>query len=142
MKTILAARRILIMAYGAHKTAAVKAMVEGPRTSGCPASLLQGHPNVTVILDASAAAALGTKGTSGGKLTRGNEENEGNEESKGRASSFSSFASVQSLSRCVIGIDVGGTKIAAGLLALPEGRALATSDHSDASRSRRSPGAG
>lgn len=28
------------------------------------------------------------------------------------------------MTRCVIGIDVGGTKIAAGLLALPEGRAL------------------
>ena len=28
------------------------------------------------------------------------------------------------MSRCVMGIDVGGTKIAAGLLAWPEGRAL------------------
>jgi 6-phosphogluconolactonase/glucosamine-6-phosphate isomerase/deaminase len=58
MKTILAARRVLIMAYGAHKTEAVKAMVEGPRTEKCPASLLQGHTAVKVFLDEAAAAAL------------------------------------------------------------------------------------
>jgi len=58
MKTILAARRVLIMAYGAHKTEAVKAMVEGPRTEKCPASLLQCHTAVKVFLDEAAAAAL------------------------------------------------------------------------------------
>jgi len=58
MKTILSARRVLIMAYGAHKTAAVRAMVEGPRTPACPASLLQGHPEVTLFLDENAAAGL------------------------------------------------------------------------------------
>src|SRR6185436_13253059 len=58
MKTILAARRILIMAYGAHKTVAVKAMVEGPRGPACPASLLQGLPNVHVFLDVAAARDL------------------------------------------------------------------------------------
>lgn len=61
MKTILSARRVLIMAYGAHKTAAVRAMVEGSRTSACPASLLQGHPEVTLVLDESAAAGLRQK---------------------------------------------------------------------------------
>lgn len=55
MKTILAARRILIMAYGAHKTAAVKAMLHGPRSPACPASFLQGHPETHVFLDAAAA---------------------------------------------------------------------------------------
>jgi glucosamine-6-phosphate deaminase len=58
MKTILRARRVLIMAYGAHKTAAVKAMVEGSQTPACPASLLQGHPNVNVVLDKLSAAEL------------------------------------------------------------------------------------
>jgi len=58
MKTILAARRILVMAYGTHKTAAVRAMVSGPRTEKCPASLLQGHPNVNVFLDETAAAEI------------------------------------------------------------------------------------
>jgi glucosamine-6-phosphate deaminase len=58
LKTILAARRVLIQAYGAHKTAAVKTMVEGKVGSQCPASFLQRHPNVHVFLDALAAAAL------------------------------------------------------------------------------------
>jgi glucosamine-6-phosphate deaminase len=58
MKTILAARRILLLAYGSHKSAATQAMVEGPRSSRCPASLLQGHPAAHVFLDVAAAAAL------------------------------------------------------------------------------------
>jgi glucosamine-6-phosphate deaminase len=62
MKTILAARRVLIMAYGAHKAAAVQAMLHGPRHEQCPASLLQGHANVIVFLDQAAAAPLNNKG--------------------------------------------------------------------------------
>jgi glucosamine-6-phosphate deaminase len=58
MKTILAARRILILAFGSHKTAAAQAMLEGPRNPRCPASLLQGHLNTHVFLDTAAAAAL------------------------------------------------------------------------------------
>jgi glucosamine-6-phosphate deaminase len=61
LQTILAARHILIMAYGAHKTAAVKAMVEGPRSPACPASFLQGHPEVRVFLDTAAASGLKQK---------------------------------------------------------------------------------
>jgi len=58
LRTILAARRILMLAYGPHKTAAVKAMVEGPVSERCPASHLQTHANVQVFLDEAAAAAL------------------------------------------------------------------------------------
>ena len=58
LKTILAARQVLVMAVGAHKMAAVKAMVEGPRDSQCPASLLQGHPDTQMILDEAAASSL------------------------------------------------------------------------------------
>jgi len=58
LKTILAARHVLILAFGAHKTAAVKAMVEGPREAACPASFLQGHPHTHVFLDETAAAQL------------------------------------------------------------------------------------
>ncbi|MGI8605516.1 MAG: 6-phosphogluconolactonase [Verrucomicrobiales bacterium] len=64
MKTILSARRALILAYGAHKRAAVKAMLEGPRTKDCPASFLQGHGNVNVFLDQAAAAGLENKSNS------------------------------------------------------------------------------
>ena len=58
LKTILAAKRIMILAYGPHKTEAVHAMVKGPRGAQCPASFLQGHPDVQVFLDESAAAKL------------------------------------------------------------------------------------
>jgi glucosamine-6-phosphate deaminase len=58
MKTLLAARRVLLLAYGPHKADAVKAMAHGPRTPDCPASLLQGHAEVRVFLDEAAAAKL------------------------------------------------------------------------------------
>jgi len=61
LKTILATRRVIVMAYGVNKVAAVKAMIEGPRTEQCPASFLQNHPDVRVILDRAAAAALRAK---------------------------------------------------------------------------------
>lgn len=62
MRTILAARRILLLAFGPHKAAAVRAMVEGPPSPQCPASLLQGHPEVHVFLDTAAAAGLRSAG--------------------------------------------------------------------------------
>ena len=58
LKTILAAKRILIMAYGSHKAEAVRAMVQGPRGAECPASFLQGHRETYVVLDEMAAAKL------------------------------------------------------------------------------------
>jgi glucosamine-6-phosphate deaminase len=58
LKTILAGRRILVLAYGPHKSAAVRAAVRGPRTPACPASFLQGHPDTTLFLDRAAAGAL------------------------------------------------------------------------------------
>jgi glucosamine-6-phosphate deaminase len=61
LRTILAARHVIVLAYGAHKTAAVAAMVEGERGAQCPASFLQGHPDVHLFLDEAAAAALRRK---------------------------------------------------------------------------------
>lgn len=58
MKMLLSARHVLLMAYGDHKAAAVRGMVEGKRGPDCPASFLQGHPDVQVFLDHPAAAAL------------------------------------------------------------------------------------
>jgi glucosamine-6-phosphate deaminase len=58
LKTILAAQRVLILAFGSHKSAAVHAMVEGICDVRCPASLLQGHPGVRLFLDHDAAASL------------------------------------------------------------------------------------
>lgn len=55
MPTLLGARRILIMAYGFHKAAAVARMLRGPISPDCPASYLQTHPDVSVFLDTAAA---------------------------------------------------------------------------------------
>jgi glucosamine-6-phosphate deaminase len=56
--TICAARHLLLIATGAAKAAAVAAAVEGPLGASCPASVLQLHPHVTVLLDPDAAAGL------------------------------------------------------------------------------------
>jgi glucosamine-6-phosphate deaminase len=58
LKTILGARRIMILAYGPHKTSAVHAMVSGPVDDHCPASFLQSHPHVHAFLDREAARTL------------------------------------------------------------------------------------
>ena len=58
MKSILAAKRILILASGNGKAQAVKAMVEGPVDPMVPASILQLHPDVILIADASALSLL------------------------------------------------------------------------------------
>ena len=56
--TIMDARRILLLATGKNKAEAVSKMVEGPVTAMCPASILQMHERVTVLLDESAASGL------------------------------------------------------------------------------------
>jgi glucosamine-6-phosphate deaminase len=56
--TISAARHLVLIATGEHKAAAVAAAVEGPVSASCPASVLQLHPRVTVVVDEAAAAAL------------------------------------------------------------------------------------
>ena len=57
---ILQARRIVLIATGASKAEAVKAMIEGEITPQCPASALQNHPDVTIYLDPAAASLLAT----------------------------------------------------------------------------------
>jgi glucosamine-6-phosphate deaminase len=56
--TILEARRCLLLATGARKAGAVARAVEGPVTAMVPASALQLHARVTVIVDEAAAATL------------------------------------------------------------------------------------
>ncbi len=53
--TILQARRLLLVATGATKREIIQAALHGPITTGNPASLLQLHQDVTVILDHGAA---------------------------------------------------------------------------------------
>ena len=56
--TIQRARRLLLVATGAGKAEAIAAAVEGPVSASCPASVLQLHPRVTILLDEAAAARL------------------------------------------------------------------------------------
>jgi glucosamine-6-phosphate deaminase len=56
--TILEARHLLLIATGEGKAAAAAAAVEGPVSASGPASVLQLHPHVTVLLDPAAAARL------------------------------------------------------------------------------------
>jgi len=55
---ILRAKEIVLVATGAAKAEAVKAMIQGEITPQLPASALQNHPNVTVYLDPAAASLL------------------------------------------------------------------------------------
>lgn len=56
--TILAARRIIMIAFGEGKASIVARAVEGPVDKAVAASFLQEHPNATVVLDQAAADAL------------------------------------------------------------------------------------
>jgi glucosamine-6-phosphate deaminase len=54
MATILQARAIVLIATGAAKQAAVERMLNGPLATEAPASFLQLHPDVAVMLDRAA----------------------------------------------------------------------------------------
>ena len=56
--TILQARRILLVALGTHKSRPIRDALEGPVSVGTPASAIQLHPDVSVVLDAEAASLL------------------------------------------------------------------------------------
>jgi glucosamine-6-phosphate deaminase len=56
--TILAARRCVLLAYGAGKAATIARVVKEPPTASMPASALSLHPDATIILDAAAASQL------------------------------------------------------------------------------------
>ena len=56
--SIMSAKRILVLALGENKADAVQRTVEGNITTQTPASLLQLHPNVIVLVDEAAAERL------------------------------------------------------------------------------------
>lgn len=61
LASIMKSKHILIEAYGEDKADAIKGMIEGPVTTDLPASVLQNHDNVTVIIDEAAASKLSNK---------------------------------------------------------------------------------
>ena len=58
IKTIMEARRIILLATGKNKARAVANAVEGPVAAACPASALQFHQKTTLIIDEEAASEL------------------------------------------------------------------------------------
>lgn len=58
LATIMGARRVLLLAFGEHKAAALAAALDGDETVQVPASILRRHPNVTVFADEAAASLL------------------------------------------------------------------------------------
>ena len=58
IKNIMQAKSIVMVVSGKNKAQAVKAMVQGEVTPALPASVLQLHPNVTVICDKDAGSLL------------------------------------------------------------------------------------
>ena len=58
VKTILQARRVVLLAFGEHKAAIVARAVEGDISPEVPATYLQDHENCLLVLDRAAAGNL------------------------------------------------------------------------------------
>ncbi len=58
IQNVMNAKCILLVASGKGKAEAVKAMIKGEVTEACPASILQRHSNVIVVVDKEAASLL------------------------------------------------------------------------------------
>jgi glucosamine-6-phosphate deaminase len=58
LATILEARHLILVATGRQKAEAVHQLVEGPVSALWPATILQLHPHVTVLLDEAASRRL------------------------------------------------------------------------------------
>jgi glucosamine-6-phosphate deaminase len=56
--TILRARHLVLLAFGAGKAAAIAAALEGPLSASLPGSAVQLHPRATVVVDEAAASEL------------------------------------------------------------------------------------
>lgn len=59
--TILEAREIVLLATGEHKATAVRQLIEGAISAMWPATILQLHEKVTVLLDPEAASKLANR---------------------------------------------------------------------------------
>lgn len=58
IQNIMLARKIVVVVSGADKADILKKVVEGPITPQVPASVLQLHPDVTIVADEAAASKL------------------------------------------------------------------------------------
>lgn len=58
LATIMKSKKILLIATSENKAQAIYDMIHGEVTIDCPASILQNHPDVTVIVDEDAAKLI------------------------------------------------------------------------------------
>lgn len=58
---IMSAKKIVLLAFGQKKADAIKKTVEGEITEAVPASILQKHPDVTIICDDAAASKISSQ---------------------------------------------------------------------------------
>jgi len=58
ISTVLSAKRIVLLAWGANKRSIIKQSIEGEMSSKVPATYLQNHNNTTFILDQEASSEL------------------------------------------------------------------------------------
>lgn len=58
IQQIMAAKQIIMLAYGTKKAQAIANMIKGPIVENMPASILQKHKNVIVIADGAALSLL------------------------------------------------------------------------------------
>lgn len=56
--TIFKARQVFLLAWGSHKAGIISHAVEGDISTAVPATFLQKHPNIRIIIDESAATEL------------------------------------------------------------------------------------
>ena len=58
ISNVMAARKIILIANGENKANAIRATVMGPVDEKVPASVLQNHPDVVIIIDEEAGSSL------------------------------------------------------------------------------------
>ncbi len=58
IKNVMDAEKILLIASGKNKAEAIYNTVKGEISTDCPASILQKHPDVTIVVDEEAASLL------------------------------------------------------------------------------------
>ena len=58
LKSIMNAKKIVLIATGKNKAKAIYALLKGPKSVDCPASILQDHPDCTIYCDEEAYALV------------------------------------------------------------------------------------
>lgn len=56
--TLMGAKAVICVVPGAHKASAVKATLNDPASTSCPATILRSHPNAVLYLDKDSASLL------------------------------------------------------------------------------------